>query len=221
MSRVLLAGGEELDPTTPAGRALASHETVAVVTLAAAFTRPERLQARIAAWASAIEVRAVPVCPVRRADALDPAFASPIADAGAVCVLDGSRAHFVGAIKATPLLDAIVTASGRGADVLWSGATAAAVCDPMVDDRGGALTVGLGIYPGILVATAWERWPKPRRRRLRRLIPDSALFVVLESGAVVQALPGGEWAVVGGSVSAERAGMTLDLAPAPSGPNDS
>ena len=165
MTRVVLAGGRELDAGTAAGRALVSCGSVAVVTLAAAYRRPDALLTQIGAWADALSVEHAVVRAVRRSDSLNPDVSEPIADCDGVLVLDGSPAHFVGAVKATPLLEAIVAAHGRGADVVWSGAAAAAVCTSMVDDRGGALTVGLGLHGGIVVAAGWEGWPRDRRRR--------------------------------------------------------
>ena len=224
MTRMVLAGGRELDAGTAAGQALAGCESVAVVTVAAAFRRPDALDSRISAWAEALPVEHVVVRGVRRSDSLDPAVAEPIAGCDGVLVLDGSPAHFVAAVKGTPLLDAIVAAQGRGAAVVWSGATAAAVCASMVDDRGGALTVGLGLHGGIVVASAWENWPRDRRRRLQGMVPESALFMALESGAAVEstaplqewAAPArpGDWTVLGGLVEARQGGSPVTLAAA-------
>lgn len=236
MSRVVLAGGRELDVSTPAGRALAGCGSVAVVTMAAAFRRPDALRSRIDAWARDLSVQhavsgvrrsGAPalgcsvVSAVRRSDALDPEVSGPIAECDGVLVLDGSPAHFVSAVKATPLLEAIVAARQRGADVVWSGAAAAAVCASMVDDRGGALTVGLGLHEGIVVAAGWEGWPRDRRRRLRRMVPESVLFMALESGAAVCSTAArsvlasssspDDWTVLGGALEARRGGTTVTL----------
>lgn len=221
MSRVVLAGGRELDAGTPAGRALAGCGSVAVVTMASAFRRPDALLARIGGWARDLSVQPAVVSAVRRADALNPDVSGPIADCDGVLVLDGSPAHFVSAVKATPLLEAIVSAQRRGADVVWSGAAAASVCASMVDDRGGALTVGLGLHGGIVVAAGWENWPRDRRRRLWRMVPESVLFMALDSGAAVhstvepQVLASSsspdDWTVLGGAVEARRGGTTVTL----------
>lgn len=225
MTRVVLAGGRELDAGTAAGQALTGCDSVAVVTMAAAFRRPDALASQISAWADTLSVEHVVVRGVRRSDALDPAVAKPIAACDGVLVLDGSPAHFVAAVKGTPLLDAIVAAHRSGADIVWSGATAAAVCASMVDDRGGALTVGLGLHGGIVVAAAWESWPRDRRRRLRGMVPESALFMALESGAAVESTaPPQEWAsparpedwtALGGSVEARQGGSPVTLADPP------
>lgn len=225
MTRVVLAGGRELDAGTAAGRALDGCGLVAVVTLAAAYQRPDAIGSRIDAWAGELSVEHTVVKAVRRSDSLDPAVVEPIADCDGVLVLDGSPAHFVGAAKATPLLDAVVEAHRRGAAVVWSGATAAAACASMVDDRGGALTVGLGLYGGIVVATGWENWPRDRRRRLRGMVPGSALFMALESGAAVQSTASPlelasssrleDWAVLGGPVEARQGESPVSLAASP------
>ncbi len=227
MNRVVLAGGRELDASTPAGRALSGCGSVAVVTMAAAYRRPDALISRIGAWAETLSIQHAVVSAVRRSDALDPDVSGPIADCDSVLVLDGSPAHFVSAVKATPLLEAIVAAQRRGADVVWSGAAAAAVCASMVDDRGGALTVGLGLYDGIVVAAGWENWPRDRRRRLWRMVPESVLFMALDSGAAVhstvepQVLASSsspdDWAALGGAVEARRGGSSVDLAGSPGG----
>ena len=91
----------------------------------------------------------------------------------------------------------------------------------MVDDRGGALTVGLGLHDGIVVAAGWEGWPRDRRRRLWRMVPESVLFMALESGAAVCSTAEPEvlasssspqdWTVLGGTVEARQGGTTVDL----------
>lgn len=227
MSGLILSGGGELDANTSAGSVLTGCENVAVVTLAAAFYRPDVVQRNVANWAAEIDVDYMLVSPVRRADCFKPANSTPIADADAVLVLDGSPAHLVGALKATPLLEAIMEAQNRGAMVMWSGAAACAVCDPMVDDRGGALSVGLGLYSGVAVATNWNRWPETRRGRLHRMLPADVLFAALDFGSAIHTLvysdsiPGSSgpsewsvasnWSIVGGVVAATQNGERVTL----------
>lgn len=232
MSGLILAGGGELDANTSAGSVLTECENVAVVTLAAAFHRPDVLQRNVANWAAEIDVDYVLVNPVRRADCLKPANSLPIANADAVLVLDGSPAHLVGALKGTPLLEAIMDAQNRGVMIVWSGAAASAVCDPMVDDRGGALAVGLGLYPGVAVATNWNRWPETRRGRLHRMLPHDVLFAALDFGSAIHTLVqsssvhsnstagssyssewsvASNWSIVGGVVETTKNGEPVTL----------
>ena len=208
----LLAGGAALDPATPAGGLLDGVDgPIAVVPLAAAYGRPEALTARIEAWADARGVDVVTVPTVRRADALDAAVAAPVRAAAGAVVLDGAAAHLVSGLKATPLLEALVELAAR-APVVWSGAAAAAVCDPMVDERGGALTVGLGVVDSAIVVPGWDQWGRDTRRRLRRMLPSDRLVVGLPAGSAIVPAPGPPgWVSVGPGVEAECNGEPVDL----------
>jgi cyanophycinase len=124
-------------------------------------------------------------------------------------VVDGAGAHLVSGLKATPLLEALVELAAR-APVVWSGTSASAACDPMVDERGGALTVGLGVVDDAIVVPAWEGWSRDARRRLRRLVPADRLVVGLPTGTAI--VPGENpegWSPVGPGVEAERGGEVV------------
>ena len=61
------------------------------------------------------------------------------------------------------------------------GPSAAALCDPMLDQRGGAFTLGLGLVTGVAVVTGTETWSAERLHRARQLantplveLPDRA-----------------------------------------------
>lgn len=207
----VLAGGDALDPDTPAGALLDDVAEVVVVPLAAAFARPEATSARVHAWAAARGVDAAIVPTVRRADSLEPAVAEQVASAAGVVVIDGAEAHLVSCLKRTPLLDALV-AVAETAPVLWSGASAAAACDPMVDERGGAPALGLGVVDDVIVVNAWESWSDDARRRLRRLVPSGRLVVGIPCGsAIVPGDHGEGWLAVGPGVEAERDGDPVEL----------
>lgn len=207
-----LSGGGALDPATPAASLLDGVDgPVAVVPLAAAYARPAAVAERIETWATARGIEVVTVPTVRRADALDPAVAGAVAAAAGAVVVDGAGAHLVSGLKATPLLEALVELAAR-APVVWSGTSASAACDPMVDERGGALTVGLGVVDDAIVVPAWEGWSRDARRRLRRLVPVDRLVVGLPTGTAI--VPGEHpegWSPVGPGVEAERGGEVVAL----------
>ena len=207
-----LTGGGALDPATPAASLLDGVDgPVAVVPLAAAFARSTAVAERIETWASARGIEVVTVPTVRRADALDPAVTGVVAAAAGAIVVDGAGAHLVSGLKATPLLEALVELATR-APVVWSGTSASAACDPMVDERGGALTVGLGVVDDVIVVPAWEGWSREARRRLRRLVPADRLVVGLPTGTAI--VPGENpegWSPVGPGVEAELGGEVVAL----------
>jgi cyanophycinase len=84
----------------------------------------------------------------------------------------------------------------NGGLVAASGGSAAAMCDPMVDPRGGAFTLGLGLVPDLALVTEAEHWSPERLHRTRKLA--NTAFAVLKSGdALVRER--GTWTVVGGA----------------------
>jgi cyanophycinase len=131
-----------------AARAATGASAVVVLPTADAFEHPERLAAAAVAWGerlgAAVEVPMV----LRRADATDEVAAR--VEAAAVVVLAGDQPlHLRSVLKDTPVWAAIVALVERGGTVIAIGPCAAAVCDPMVDPRGGAFTLGLGLLPGV------------------------------------------------------------------------
>jgi cyanophycinase len=84
---------------------------------------------------------------------------------------------------------------GNGGVVVAVGGSAAAMCDPMVDPRGGAFTLGLGLVQGLALVTEAETWSPERLHRTRALA--NTTLAVLRSG---DALVGGPaaWERVGG-----------------------
>ena len=61
-----------------------------------------------------------------------------------------------------------------------TGGSAAAICDPMVDPRGGAFTLGLGLVSGLALVTEAETWSPERLHRTRELA--NTTFAVLHTG---------------------------------------
>jgi cyanophycinase len=143
------------------------HEVVVLAT-AAAFENPDKHVRRAEAWFAAFgaTVRAVPV--YRRVDALDGDLASSVRSARFVYLADGSSQHLRAVLKDTPVLDAIVDTWHAGAVLAASAQAASALCDHMVDARGGAFSVGLNVVTGLSVVRAGH---PPRR-----VTPWTAVF---------------------------------------------
>jgi len=205
----VLAGSGAIDVDGAAGPLLHGTDGVVVVPLAAAFSRPDAIDAQISAWAERYRIGVTKVATVRRADSADESVIAAVASASAVVVLDGAEAHLVGALNRTPLLDTLLEVA-RDRPVIWSGAAAAAACDPMVDRRGGALTVGLGVIDDLIVVSDWSQWTSETRRRFRRMVPDGRTVVGLPPNSAIHRTPGGGWTAIG-EVVAERDGEPVEL----------
>jgi cyanophycinase len=85
----------------------------------------------------------------------------------------------------------VIAASGAGATVL---------CDPMVDPRGGAYTVGLGIVQGLAVFPYHGTAADHLRERSIELLPADAVLVGIDGHTALVREGTGDWDVVGSGV---------------------
>ena len=77
--------------------------------------------------------------------------------------------HLKSVMKDTPLFEALRDVLVNGGLVAATGGSAAAMCDPMVDPRGGAFTLGLGLVSDLALVTEAETWSPERLHRTRSL----------------------------------------------------
>jgi cyanophycinase len=212
-SIALIGGGEWTEPC----RALDSHllhlaesDEVLILPSAAAFEHPERAVEKAKAWFKGLGATAkgLPVLNRRDAEADDNVAAMRVARF--VYLADGSPLHLRSVLKGSPLFDALVYAHGRGAVIAASGAGATCICDPMVDPRGGAYTVGLGIVPGVAVFPDHAGAADHRRERSLELQPDDAVLVGLDQQTAIVREATGQWNVMGaGMATVYRAGVAV------------
>jgi cyanophycinase len=167
---VLQGGGaftsnDELDRRILPDRGI---ERIVMLPTADAYEQPEVLVASALEWGARIGVVVEPLMVLSRAQADDSA-AAMVASAPAVFLAGDSSIHLRSVLKDTPLLAAIVSLLDTGGTVIAAGSSAAALCDPMTDERGGAFAFGLGVVPGLALITAVESWPKDRLDRAHAL----------------------------------------------------
>ena len=198
----LIGGGEWRDGCRDFDAELLARagDQVVVLPTAAAFEHPDRVVERATEYFSELgaSVRALDV--LRRADAEDRANVSGVKDAGFVYIADGSPLHLRSALKDSALFDAIVTAYKKGAVVAASGAGATVVCDPMVDPRGGAYTVGLGMVRDLAVFPYHGTAADHLRERSIDLLPRTATLVGLDEQTALIREPDATWRVAGAGV---------------------
>ena len=124
---------------------------VVVLPTAAAYEHPERAVDTATSWFDGFGGKVVGLDVLQRRDALDPDRAAAVRAARFVYLSGGSPLHLRSVLKETPVWDALVAAWDDGAVVAGSSAGAMVLCDPMVDPRGGAFTVGLGLVANLAV----------------------------------------------------------------------
>jgi cyanophycinase len=183
-------------------------DEVVVLPTAAAFEHPERVTERAVAHFGALGVKARVLPVLHRAEAEDPANADVVRAARFVYLADGSPLHLRSVLKGSALFDAMLHAYEHGGVLAASGAGATLLCDPMVDPRGGAYTVGLGVVRNLAVFPYHGTAAGHLRERSIDLLPRSAVLAGIDEQTALLK-DGGTWSVAGsGAVTLYADGAT-------------
>ena len=154
-----------------------------------AYEHPERLVAAAMSWGERLDVEVEALMVMRRGEALDDGAVGVVRGARAVYLVGDQPLHLRSVLKGTPLWEAITQVLADGGVVAATGGSAAAMCDPMVDPRGGAFTLGLGLIVGLALVTEAETWSTDRLHRTLKLantpvaeLPSGAALVRTADG---------------------------------------
>jgi cyanophycinase len=116
----------------------------------------------------------------------------------------------------SPLLEALMAAWEGGAVLAASGAGAMVLCDPAVDPRGGAFTLGLGLLPDLAVVARADTWSEDKLHRTLQLTPTGVPLVEVDERTALLRDGDGGWRTAGvGGVSVWLDGHQADLASLP------
>ena len=159
---------------------MSGGDEVLVLPAAAAFEHPGRVVERATEWFAGLGGKVVGLDVVNRRDAERDDLAKRARDARFIYIADGSPLHLRSVLKGSALYAAIVKAYHGGAVLAASGAGATLLCDPMVDPRGGAYTVGLGLVGGLAVFPYHGKAAAHLRERSVELLPADATLVGLD-----------------------------------------
>jgi cyanophycinase len=189
---------------------------VLVIPTAAAYEHPGRLVEAAERWFGELgaTVRSLPV--LTRADALKAENVAPVSEARCIYLAGGSAMHLRSVLKDSPVWDALVSAWQAGATVAGSSAGAMVLCDPMVDPRGGALTLGLGLLEQVAVIPHHETWSEDKSKRTLHIAPKGLPIVGVDERTALVRDPEGGWSVTGvGRVVVHLDGHQGDLSALP------
>ncbi len=164
---------------------------------AAAFEHPDRVAERATAYFGSLGAKVVAPMVLHRSEAEAPKLAEAVRKARFVYIADGSPLHLRSVLKSSALFDAMLAAYHGGAVVAASGAGATLVCDPMVDPRGGAYTVGLGMVTDLAVFPYHGTAAEHLRERSIDLLPAAAKLVGIDEETALVRSPDGDWTVAG------------------------
>jgi cyanophycinase len=143
-----LVGGDEWTPGCEFDGELLSlsgGKEVLVLPTAAAYERPEKAVATAESWFSKLGGTVRGLMVLSRADAQDERNAAVVRESRFIYLGGGSPLHLRSVLKSSEVWEALLETWREGAVVAGSSAGAMVLTDPMVDPRGGALTVGLGM----------------------------------------------------------------------------
>jgi cyanophycinase len=162
---VALQGGGPFVSNDDLDRALlADVERIVVLPTADAFEQPGQLVDTARAWGARIGVEVEPLMVLVRDEAGE-AAAAVVEAADAVFLAGDSPSHLRSVLKDTPLFTALAGLLARGGTLIACGPSAAALCDPMTDQRGGGFALGLGLVSGLAVIPGSEEWPREQIER--------------------------------------------------------
>lgn len=195
-----LVGGNEWQDKCTFDRDLlaASGGTeVLVLPTAAAYEHPQRAVDNATNWFESMggTVRGLDV--LRRHDAEDENNAAAIRRAKFIYLSGGSPMHIQSVLKDSPVWSAIVGAWEDGAVLAGASAGAMVLCDPMVDPRGGAFTLGLGLVEQVALIPHHEEWDEDQARRTIELAPKGLPVVGIDTQTALIRDPDGSWRTEG------------------------
>lgn len=211
---VLVGGGEWSEGASFDARLLeGSSGEVVVLPTAAAYERPDRAIATAERWFASLGGRVLPCRVLTREDAEDEQLASVVRDASFVYLCGGSPLHLRSVLKDSAVLRALRHAWHGGAVVAGSSAGAMALSDPMVDPRGGALTVGLGLVRDLAIVPHFTGEITAQLRRTLALARDGCAVVALAETTALIRERDGVWKMEGRGqaavyVDGEEVGLT-------------
>jgi cyanophycinase len=186
---------------------------VVVLPTAAAYEHPERAVETARDWFGRFGAGVKGLMILSRADALDEAAAGQLREARFIYLSGGSPMHLRSVLKDTPAWTAIVDAWRAGAVLAGSSAGAMVLGDSMVDPRGGALTLGLGLLDRIAVLPHYDTWSEEKAHRTVQLATGHLRIAAVDERTALIRDPDGTWRAAGsGGVT-----VYVDGRPAPAG----
>jgi cyanophycinase len=210
----LVGGGEWTTGCTFDSELLtaAAASEVLVLPTGSAYEYPDQLVQQAASWFTGLggSVRGLPV--LTRRDAYLPELVEAVRSARFIYLAGSSPMHLRSVLKDTPVFDAMVSAWLSGAALAGTAAGADVLCDPMVDTRGGAFTVGLGVVQGVAVIPRFEQWSPDKVHRTVTLAPSDLFVAGIDSSTALLRSADGTWRVEGaGNVVVYRQGSMVSL----------
>lgn len=210
----LIGGGEFTDGCSFDRTLLdaAGTDEVLIIPAAAAFEHPQRFVDTGVAWFADLGAKASGLDVLTRRDALVEANAQRVRESRFTYLVGTSAMHLRSVLKDSPVWDALLDAWQDGAVVAGSAAGGMILTDPMVDPRGGAFTVGIGMVAPLAFVPHADTWSDDKLHRTQSLAPAATPVVGVPERTALLRSPEGEWTTEGvGEVRVWLHGEPADL----------
>jgi cyanophycinase len=166
---------------------------VVVLPTAAAYEHPDRAIAWATQYFAGLGANVQGLMVLTRPDANDPANAAVVRAARFLYLGGGSPLHLRSVLKDSAVWQALIEAWHDGAVLAGSSAGAMVLGDPMIDPRGGALTVGLGLIEQLAVLPHADTWSAEKAHRTFSLAEGGLRIAAIDEQTALIRDPEGRW----------------------------
>lgn len=195
----LIGGSEWGDGATYDTTLLAASNSdlVTLLPTASAFEHPMRAVEKATNWFSRIGARVEPVMVLNRDDSNKIEYIKQLEKATFIYIGGGSPLHLRSVLRDSEVLLAVISAWQNGAVLAGSSAGAMVLGNPMVDPRGGAFTVGLGVVQSLAVIPHFESFESEKVNRTFSLAPPSVVVAAIPERTALMRWNSSQWSVEG------------------------
>ncbi len=210
-----LVGGGEWSPECTFDEMLlevSETETVSILPTAAAYEYPEMAIDTAKKHFESLGAKIDPVMILSRQDAFKEDFIKKLVDSKFIYIGGGSPHHLRSVLWQSPAYEAMISAWKNGASIVGSSAGGMVLTDPMVDPRGGAFTVGLGLLKNIAFIPHYSQWSSEKRERTHYLEGSQFATVGVDEANLLYRTPNGKFELIGtGEFEAYFDGARIEL----------
>ncbi len=170
---------------------------ILILPTAAAYQNPQKAVKNAEQWFAQLGAEIEECMILERGDAFSEELSYQIQSSKFIYIAGGSPLHLRSTLKSSPALSAMVNAWQTGAILAGSSAGAMVLTDPMIDPRGGAFSVGLGLVNNIAVYPHFDGEIDAKLQRTLSLAPRNCAVVALPEQTAIIREPEGSWHVEG------------------------
>ncbi len=170
---------------------------VVILPTAQSYENPFKALEKATQWFSELGSEVEGAMILSRKDAQDKDNLKILRKADLIYISDGSPLHLRSVLKDSLCFELLLQLWHQGVAIAGAGAGAMVLVDPMVDPRGGAFTVGLGMVEQLGLIPNFEEWSQDKVNRTLSLMPQGIPLVGLSNRSALIRNSNGIWQSAG------------------------